>query len=243
MAMRALFLTAAFLVGVTASSEAGTFQISPTRLDLAARGSSALVTLTNTGVEPVRLQAKVFSWDQAPDGEQRLTSASELVVFPTLFTLAPGETRKVKVGITAAPQARERTFRLIVEELPASTAQETTGLRVLTRMSVPVFQAPLRKTTAGEISRIELRGTRLAVDVQNRGTTSVMLKAARAIGKDAGGRVVWKGEATGWYLLAGGVRSFELDVPLDQAASISTVEVEADTDTGVWKKLVQVGGT
>lgn len=241
MAARALLLASVLALGVLSTdAAAGTFQISPTRLDLAARGKSAIFTLTNTGTMPVRLQAKGFAWDQSLTGEQVLSATQDLVVFPTLFTLGPGETRKVKVGITVAPEARERSYRLIVEELPAPARTEGTGLRVLTRMSMPIFQPPLRQVVAGVVSQVALRGGHLAIEVQNRGTVNVMLQAARATGKDASGAVVWRGEAAGWYLLAGGARAFDLEVPAEKVAKISSVEVEAVTDQGAWKQRAEL---
>jgi fimbrial chaperone protein len=241
MSGRAFLLSVALVLSaVAADATAGTFQISPTRLDLAARGNSAIFTLTNTGALPVRLQAKGFAWDQSLTGEQVLSATQDLVVFPTLFTLASGETRKVKVGITVAPEVRERSYRLIVEELPAPASAAGTGLRVLTRMSMPIFQAPRRQVVAGVVSQVALRGELLAVEVQNRGTVNVMLQAARATCKDGRGDVVWQGEAAGWYLLAGGARAFELAVPAEKAARISSVEIEAVTDQGSWKRRAEI---
>lgn len=239
--LAAAALIAAALIAA-APAAAGTFQISPTRLELPSKGSSAVVTLTNTDVEAVRLQAKVFAWSQSPSGEQELVAAPDLVVFPTLFTLAPGESRRVKVGITVGPQARERTYRLFLEELPPP-ASRGVGLRVLTRLSVPIFQAPLREVRAGAISRVAMVGGKLGIDVRNQGTVSVMLKSARAVATDAAGAVVWQGEASGWYLLAGGLRTFELEVPAEQAARVAAVEVEALTDQGGWKQRVALAAT
>lgn len=226
--------------GGAATAEAGTFQISPTRVDLEARGSSSILTLSNTGVEAVRLQVRVYAWTQSPSGEQVLTEARDLVVFPTLFSLAPKESRKVKVGITIPQDARQRTYRLIVEELPPTAAGMQSGLRVLTRMSVPIFQAPLREVRSGVVAEVKLRSGVLAINVENRGTVSVMLRAAKALGRDAAGREVWSGEAAGWYLLAGGRRAFELQVPSEEAARISSVEVEALTEKETWTRRVKV---
>lgn len=240
MPARAILLAIAFVLGATSYAAAGTIQISPTRLELNKRGSSAIFTLTNSGVQSMRIQAKTFAWEQSVSGEQVLKAAPELVVFPTLFTLAPGESRRVKIGITIEPGARERSYRLIVDELPGPTAIEVTGLRVLTRMSVPIFQAPKRLIRAGAVSQVALRDGTLSIDVMNQGTVNVMLKAAKATCKDVNDKIVWEGEASGWYLLAGGKRSFELKVPPEKANGISSVEVEATTDKDSWKRRVSI---
>lgn len=241
MMTRPLLVALVIWLGGLATAEAGTFQISPTRIDLAARNSSSIVSLINTGVEQVRLQVKVFAWDQSPSGEQVLTEARDLVVFPTLFSLAPNESRKVKVGITIPQDARQRTYRLFVEELPPSNAALQRGLRVLTRMSVPIFQAPLREVRSGAVTGVALRDGALAIDVENRGTVSVMLRAAKATCRDIAGRQIWSGEAPGWYLLAGGRRAFSLTIPVDKLAKVTTVEVDAVTDQETWSRRIIVG--
>jgi fimbrial chaperone protein len=244
------------------AQSASQFELSPTRLELGARGSSALLELTNKSAAPMRVQVSGLAWDQSPSGQQLLTPTGELVVFPTLFELAPGEARKVKVGILVEPRLRERTYRLVLRELPPPVSRrKPQAVTVITQLSVPIFQQPLRATTSGppgEIAQIGRRGHHIVFDVHNRGTTSVMLKSAKAICRDARGRVVWQGEAAGWYLLAGGKRSFELEIPVESPArtvpadqvwqavpaalveQITSVEVEAETDQGTWRQRALV---
>lgn len=237
MLARTLLLAVALGLSVASTSaQAGTFQLSPTRLDLAARGSSGSIAITNTSDQPMRLQLSASAWDQSPTGEQLLGKTGDLVVFPTMLTIAPRETRRVKAGINVDRGARERTYRLIIEELPPpAAAPSTTGLRVLMRMSVPIFQKPLREVRGGAVSHLVRRGELISFDVENHGSMSAMLKRANVTAKDASGAVVWKAAPSGWYLLAGGKRSFSLTVPAEQAAQISRVEVEAETNQGTWK--------
>ena len=243
MSPRALLLVVVIALAAQARGAlAGTFQISPTRVDLAARGTSGLLELTNTGATPLRMQITANTWDQATNGEILLARTSDLVVFPTLFSLAPGERRKVKVGVLVAPAARERSFRLIIEELPPPAAPSEIGLRVLTRMSVPVFQAPVRAVRAGEVAGAALVGETLALDVENRGTVSVLLREARVSGQDALGAPLWSAAVPGWYLLAAGRRRFSLAVPAELAPRLASVAIEITTDQGSWKRVVALGG-
>ena len=230
------------LAALGGAAQAGTFQISPTRVDLAARGTSGLIELTNTGTAPMRMQITANTWDQSAAGEILLARTTDLVVFPTLFSLAPGERRKVKVGVTVAPAARERTFRLIIEELPSPLSPAEVGLRVLTRMSVPVFQSPVRAVRVGEVAGATLVGEKLALEVENRGTVSVLLRDARVSGRDALGASIWSASVKGWYLLAAGRRRFELAVPTEVAARLASVAVEVTTDKDSWKRVVALGG-
>ncbi len=230
------------LASAASAAGAGTLQVSPTRIDLAARQQSGLLTLTNTGAEAVRIEVTAFTWDQSADGQIVLGETNDLVVFPTLFALAPGETRRVKMGVTAAAGARERSYRVIVAELPPPTA-DISEVRVLTHMSIPVFQAPRTTARAGGIDGVALAGGRLTLSVENRGTVHVMLKSAQIAGKDAAGRTIWNGQAPGWYLLAGGRRAFDLAVPADVEARIASVEIEAITDDNTWSQVVLLAGS
>ena len=55
------------------------------------------------GGTPMRYQVRAFAWAQGTDGAMDLTPARDLVVFPPLLELAPGESRNLRVGADARP--------------------------------------------------------------------------------------------------------------------------------------------
>jgi len=57
-------------IGLVAASSAraGNFQVSPVRVSLDEKTRSVLLTLSNRGSAPVRLQVDAYRWDETPTG-------------------------------------------------------------------------------------------------------------------------------------------------------------------------------
>lgn len=127
---------------------AASLQVSPIRLDFAAEAQTRELWLSNSGDAPLRAQVRVQQWSQA-DGEDRLEPTRELVATPAIVEIAPGQRQLVRiVRLQPTPSTVERSFRLIVDELPYAAAQAGSGLNFLLRYSVPVFVAPVEAATA-----------------------------------------------------------------------------------------------
>jgi fimbrial chaperone protein len=132
---------AACLVALSPAASAGTFSISPLRVDFSGPRTTAALTVRNEDASAVVVQAEGMAWSQ-PGGEDTLTASRDLLVSPAVFTLAPGAQQLVRVALRRVPDpARELSYRLIVQEVPQAAAPEFTGLRVALRLSVPVFVA------------------------------------------------------------------------------------------------------
>ena len=124
--------------------------------------------MTNTHSQPVNLQVAAFAWSQH-HGEDRLVETQAIIAMPPVFTLPPGKTQSLRVGLrNARPGDVERAFRLVLKEIPP--ADQGGGLQLALNMSLPVFVKPsaavgpelhwqLRRGAAGELAlRVENRG-------------------------------------------------------------------------------------
>jgi len=208
-----LRVLATLLLLVGAPAWSGSFSISPVRIELSPQDATAAVTVTNTGDEPASIQLRVFSWRQEAN-EDHLEPTRDLIATPPLFTVSPGESQIVRIGLRRPPQsAVEVPFRAIFEEIPGPPrAQSAPGLRINLRISVPVFYSPredLRPALAWRLSRIA--PGRMLLTVKNSGQASAQigeLDLART--GDAKPFVEQKNFA---YVLPGAERSFALDVP------------------------------
>jgi fimbrial chaperone protein len=227
MAPALLLLWAAALVGPP-PARAADFTVNPIQIFLAGQTKSAILTVQNTSGEPLRFQLNAFTWAQDPAGQIQLTPTSEIIFFPRLLTLAPGEQRIVRVGTSVAAGPVERTYRIFVEELPPSTQQAAPAgqVRVLARMGIPIFVEAKAGRAELRLSPPVLQPGRLVFELRNGGTKHAIPQVIRVRGQGAGGETLWEGEQEGWYVLAGERRVYEMSFPREECARTKAVAVE-----------------
>jgi fimbrial chaperone protein len=85
------------------AASAATFTVDPTQIFLSGRTGSVLLTLRNDSNETLQFQLSVFAWNQSASGEMLLEPTEDIVFFPTLLTLKPKDSRRVRVA-SATPQ-------------------------------------------------------------------------------------------------------------------------------------------
>ncbi len=133
------------MMGQAINALAAAFNINPVRFQLKSSRAVAVIQISNPTDEPVRLQINALDW--TTDGTKEvLTDTDDLLVNPPIFLLAPNKTQYVRFGLRTAPDAEpstEKSYRLMVEEVPTETA--ATGIRTLLRFSLPVFFSPKEK--------------------------------------------------------------------------------------------------
>jgi fimbrial chaperone protein len=203
------------LLVVTSSARAGGLNVSPIQIQLSPRTTKAMLTLRNDGAETMRYQVSATTWNQTSRAELQLSPTNEIVFFPALFTLKPGEERNVRIGAGTAFGLVEKTYRVFVEELPPTErpAQARSEVRVLTRVGVPVFLAPTRALDRRAIENLAASGGRGSFRVTNQGTIHFRGDVVQLRGLDASGNVVFEREQRGWYVLAGGALDYDFELP------------------------------
>lgn len=225
---RALASSAALLCALVAPARAdGRFQVDPTVVELSAAARNGAVIVTNHGTTALRLQATVFAWSEDDRGAE-LQPTGDLVVRPALLEVPAGASRTVRVGSLVGARALEQSFRLFVEELPDRSAAQP-GIRVLTRIGVPVFIAPPERRAV-----LDVRAQRGAVTVANTGTVRVKL-ATLELRALARGAARWTHAAPGWYVLPGRERRFAIEVGKDACrAGEQLVAIATDEGGASW---------
>jgi fimbrial chaperone protein len=221
---------------------AGAFTVNPTRIMFSPNTRSTLLRLHNQSPEALRFQLSVFAWGQSPDGEMQLTPTEDIIVFPTLLTLAPDDTRNIRVGPATPFAAIEKSFRIFVEVLPplASPKSEPPGIQVLTRMGIPVFLQPAAVMQNGHLERMTVRQGHLSFQVKNTGNVHFVEQAIRLRGFGSAEQRLFEHQLAGWYVLAGGIRTHELDLPREACAKIRALAVEVQTEWGTLQERFDV---
>lgn len=218
---------------------AATFEVSPVRIPLSDEAPSALLAVRNQSSEPLRFQVKVFTWTQGTTGEMQLAPTQDLIVFPTIFSLKPGEGRNLRIGSAAPAGGAEKTYRVFVEELPPPRAVEPGKIRVLTRMGVPVFLSPKGVAPAPQIGALGVLQDDLSFSLYNRGTGYFLTRRVHVTGVAADGREVFNRDLPAWYVLAGGTRNYTLALP-PEACRAARVTVTAETESTSVRSTIEL---
>lgn len=147
-ALRFLLLLCAV---VAVPAVAGSFNISPIRVELTGGHRTAVLTMTNEDDEPVVVQVHVLAWSQQ-SGEEELVDTRELLVTPPVLQIPGGKEQILRVALRRDPDpTKEMTYRVVFEEVPQAAPANFSGLRVALRMSVPVFVAPVHSHATAEL--------------------------------------------------------------------------------------------
>ncbi|GAC1340009.1 MAG: hypothetical protein NVSMB23_09740 [Myxococcales bacterium] len=245
--MRVAFATAvALLSGGSlfgpARAWAGGLEIVPIQVGLSKAVPNALVSLKNDGAEETRYQVELFAWGERRDGSMQLSPSKDLVVFPALFVMKPGEQRNLRIGALPTLFAPvERTYRLFIQELPPERRpQGALGVRVLTRVGIPVFLAPASAPVArSAIADLSVAGGKLSFTLRNGGNVHLRPTAVQAVARDAAGGAIADRRWDGWYVLAGGERVYESALPAENCRRVRVLAVDVALEKQSLKASVE----
>ncbi len=219
------------------NAHATTFTVEPTQITLSGRTASVLLTLRNESTEALRFELSAFTWAQSPSGEMQLAATEDVVFFPSLLTVGPGESRRVRVGSATSSAAHEKSYRIFVEELPPANRQGN-GVRVLTKMGIPIFVAPSKEVAAASLSTLDLQNGALRFTLINDGTVHFLPRDVRIKGF-AGSAVALEDQASGWSVLAGGRREFNVPLKAAQCSGITSLLVEIEFGSDLLQERLQ----
>jgi fimbrial chaperone protein len=220
-------------LGLCATAQASSFTVNPITVSLSGKDSSALLTLTSQTDDQVRFKVAVKQWQQSPQGEMELKDTKDIVVYPGLLTLGPKEERKLRIGSTVPAGATERSYRVFVEELPPLKAPQTAGkseVKVLTKMGIPIFVRPAKPAATGTVEGLALAKGKLGFTVKNTGNAHFMLQSVLVKAVNAAGAVSFEKKIDGWYVLAGGTRVWEVEIPKDACGKSKSLTVDVQTE-------------
>jgi len=217
-------------------SHAGAFGISPLRLDLGPKARTASLSVQNLGQVPLRFQVEALRWRQDEAGTPINEPTSDLVYFPRLLTVPPGQEGVIRVGLRQPLVAAEQTFVIFVQEQPVVTGEdaggtEGAGVNVRLRMGATVFVQPVREVSQLEWLGGELRAGQVSFALRNAGNRHQAFEQVSIIGLDSTGTTLFRQELKpGRYVLANHVRRFTAPVSQPDCARVARLEVRITTD-------------
>lgn len=205
---------------------AAPFEVAPIELELTRAAKNATLTIHNGDTEPMRLQVTAVAWQQARTGEMQLTPTRDVAFYPGLLTIAPGQKRNIRIAAAAPFGDVEKTYRVLVEQLPGAAAQGQNRIRVRTRVGIPVYLEPQNPSPRAELGPIGREGARASFALRSTGNVRINPQSVRLLAHDEGGALVFERSLPAWYVLAGGERAYEAEIPARACARVRSLVAE-----------------
>lgn len=221
------FLLALVRTGVALS---GTFQVNPIRITLSPQSSSSLLTVRNDSSEKVRFQIGIFEWDQTSEGEMLLNPTEDLIFYPSLLAIDPGDERNIRVGTNKSIVASEKSYRIFVEELPPADNSNHKGIRILTKMGVPIFIQPTKQLVQAQLDHMKMGETAFSFEIRNTGNVHFFPRSIHVRGSGSQGETMLANQLQPWYILSGGVRKYSIEIPQKDCPKLQSLTVEVELE-------------
>jgi fimbrial chaperone protein len=199
---------------IASHADAFALKVLPIPITLTNGATSTMVELANEGSQPVRVQASAFDWTQSASGEDRLSPSNEIVLFPSMLTIAPGATRKLRVGSQGGYGPSEKTFRVMFAEVPpdSSPVDGQEVVRVISKVSVPIFLTPPGAVGVPKVEGLSVTKSAVRFGVHNTGAAHALVEKVHVEFRGEGGKPLSTTDAAGWYVLPGLTRPFEIEL-------------------------------
>jgi fimbrial chaperone protein len=238
--------TLGFVVYKAEPASAADISVSPVNISLTRDASSALLKVSNQGTSTVRFSLTTYAWSENEAGKIELAPTSDIIFFPTLLTLGPGEGRNVRLG-TQLPQGEvEKTYRIILEEMPSpQTATIHRGLQVnvLSRISIPIFLAPEHPRTQASIGQLALQKGKVSFTIENQGSVHIPPGPVVMTARDEAGAPLTTKDVVVWYVLAGDSRTVEIPLSTSLCGKVRSLTLSMKIEsTSIEKSLPTPSG-
>lgn len=213
-------------VSLATPASAGSLTVFPVRIQLSPDEPVQTMTVRNSGGEASRVQMRVYQWSQQA-GEDVLSDTREILANPPLFEIVPETEQVARFGLRAQAADVERSYRVIVEEVPIEGSGRVGEVRTLLRLSIPIFVPPA--TPAMSIAWHARPGAGgVTLTAVNQGNVHIQfnrISLTRADGSAIGTRDM------STYVLPG--NSADIEIPVTAAlATGETIRLQALTDGG-----------
>lgn len=182
------------------------------------------------------MQVEVVSWTQS-DGEDHYLPTRDLLVNPPLFTVPPGRSQVLRVGLRRPPSGeREAAYRLFLREVPppglvkAEPAASGQGkVLVLLQMRLPVYVPPVNVVSAQQWQAVRTEDGAIRVKLNNSGNVHVVVNQLKLRPADAGAETApLAATSASAAVLAGQSRSWLMRPQAEAPGQRYTLEVTTD---------------
>lgn len=167
-------------------------------------------------------------WQQRATGQDEFhllpLNSLELVPFPNLLHLPVGDRAEIRIGHRLPPTDVERTYQLLVAEIPPAPSGLESETRLVTVHSLPVFIKPRVIRRQGQLLNAQVQQGALQITVSNQG--HVHIEADQISEK---GQRLFEVHPEREYILAGVTRSLRpMPLPQDHCRDVRSLQIVLD---------------
>lgn len=231
--MRRHFLTCLLTLLASGNpARAAEIGVTPVAVHLDRATDRATVSVTNGGAEPVIMQVEVVQWQREGKVDTDLPTA-DMLVNPSVFTVQPGQSQLVRVGLRRASAAEhEGTYRIVLREVPAAPrpgeVRVSGQVRVLMALRVPVYVAPANVVRELRWQATQASDGSIVASLRNEG--NVHARVGKIQLRSVGGDALAPEHAAVAVVFPGESRSFRM--PGAPVADLRAMTLEVTTDQG-----------
>ena len=213
-------------------ASAADLEIDPVRISLSTQQKTAVIVIRNNSNQATIIEAKPVSWSQA-DSQDVYTPTRELLVSPPTFTIAAHGTQTLRAALRrAADPARELSYRINLQEIPAALPSGVSGVQVALRVGLPVFVKAQTGKTAPKVQWNLARTPDGKLEVGLRNTGNAHVQVTDFLVQRTTGAEVLAEQRAATYVLEGQTHVWELTPMSPEKIAGGPLRLKAHTDAG-----------
>lgn len=207
-----IFIITGLFLSLSSTINAATIRLSPVNVEILSNQNASSISLFNQSNESTDLQIRVFEWTQK-NGQDQLTPTDEIAISPPFLKLQSNDSYNLRVvRINPTPISGEKTYRIIIDELPKpiDSRKAAQGVNVLLRSSLPVFV--VNKDAITKLNwKIDTNQEAPSLNISNIGNRHALLNNLILVDTTANKSYPIKVNTVNGYILAEQARSYSIN--------------------------------
>ena len=207
-----IFVVTSLLLFLPSMLNAASIRLSPVNVEILSDQTASSISLYNQSNESADLQVRIFEWTQNA-GQDQLIPTDDIAISPPFLKLQPNDSYNLRVvRIKPEPISGEKTYRIIIDELPkpVDSRKASQGVNVLLRSSLPVFV--VNKDAITQLNwKIDTHQKEAFLNIRNIGNRHALLNDLTLIDNTENKSYPIKVNTVNGYILANQARSYSVN--------------------------------
>ncbi|MEQ1189315.1 MULTISPECIES: fimbrial biogenesis chaperone [Acinetobacter] len=206
-----IFIVMGLLISLSSTISAATIRLSPVTVEILSHQKASSISLYNQSNDSADLQIRIFEWTQN-DGQDQLIPTDDIAISPPFIKLKPNDSYNLRVvRIKPEPISGEKTYRIILDELPKpiDSRKASQGVNVLLRSSLPVFV--VNKDAITQLNwKIDAKQNDTSLNISNIGNRHALLNDLILVDNTENKSYPIKVNTVNGYILSGKSKNYSI---------------------------------